>query len=61
MPFKSRELCGVAYASGLACLVEDEMDLGATVVDMGGGTTTIAIFFDGKVVFTDCIPLGGNT
>ncbi|GIR54575.1 MAG: hypothetical protein CM15mP62_20460 [Rhodospirillaceae bacterium] len=25
------------YASGLACLVEDEMDLGATVVDMGGG------------------------
>ena len=48
------------YASGLACLVEDEMDLGATVVDMGGGTTTIAIFFDGKVVFTDCIPLGGK-
>ena len=48
------------YASGLACLVEDEMDLGATVVDMGGGTTTIAIFFDGNVVFTDCIPLGGK-
>ncbi len=29
------------YAAGLACLVEDEMDLGVTVIDMGGGTTTI--------------------
>ena len=48
------------YASGLACLVEDEMDLGATVVDLGGGTTTIAIFFDGNVVFTDSIPIGGK-
>ena len=28
------------YASGLACLVEDEMDLGVTLIDMGGGTTT---------------------
>jgi len=48
------------YASGLACLVEDEMDLGVTVIDMGGGTTTIAVFFDGNVVFTDCIPVGGQ-
>ena len=32
------------YASGLACLVEDEMDLGVTVVDMGGGTTNVAVF-----------------
>lgn len=46
-------------ASGLACLVEDEVDLGVTVVDMGGGTTTIAIFFDGSVIFTDSIPVGG--
>tara|TARA_Y100000588_G_scaffold342540_1_gene387400 strand:- start:805 stop:2145 length:1341 start_codon:yes stop_codon:yes gene_type:complete len=48
------------YASGLACLVEDEMDLGATIIDMGGGTTTIAIFFDGNVVYTDSIPIGGK-
>lgn len=48
------------YASGLATLVEDEMDLGVTVVDMGGGTTTISVFFDGNVVFTDCIPVGGQ-
>ena len=48
------------YASGLACLVEDELDLGATVIDMGGGTTTIAVFLDGEVAFTDSVPLGGN-
>jgi cell division protein FtsA len=48
------------YASGLACLVEDEVDLGVTVVDMGGGTTTIAVFYGGEVVHTDSIPVGGN-
>ena len=48
------------YAAGLATLVEDEMELGVTVIDMGGGTTTIAVFFDGNVVFTDAIPLGGG-
>jgi len=47
------------YASGLASLVEDEMDLGVTVIDMGGGTTTIAVFFDGHVIYTDCIAIGG--
>ena len=41
------------YAAGLACLVEDEMDLGVTVIDMGGGTTTIGVFFDGNLVFAD--------
>ena len=48
------------YASGLATLVEDEKDLGVTVIDMGGGTTSIAVFFDGQVVFTDTIAIGGN-
>jgi cell division protein FtsA len=48
------------YASGLACLVEDEMDLGVTLVDMGGGTTTIAVFYDGDLVHTDSIPVGGQ-
>ena len=32
-----------AYASGLACLVSDEIDLGATCIDIGGGTTKLAI------------------
>ena len=34
------------YAAGLACLVEDEIGLGVTVIDMGGGTTTIGVFFE---------------
>ena len=47
------------YAAGLAALVEDEMDLGVTVIDMGGGVTSMAVFFDGHVVWTDTIPVGG--
>ncbi len=48
------------FAAGLAALVEDEMDLGVTVIDMGGGTTSLAVFFDGNVIHTDCVPIGGN-
>ncbi len=48
------------YASGLATLVEDEMDLGCTLVDMGGGTTSIAVFFDGHLLYSDIIPIGGQ-
>ncbi len=48
------------YASGLACLVDDERELGCTVLDMGGGTTGISVFFDGNMVFSDCLPVGGS-
>ena len=48
-----------AYASGLACLVEDEKELGVTCIDMGGGTTTLAVFQGGHLVHTDTIPVGG--
>jgi cell division protein FtsA len=48
------------YATGLSTLVEDEADLGVTVVDMGGGTTGLAIFYDGQMMFADTIPVGGN-
>ncbi|HYG87621.1 MAG TPA: cell division protein FtsA [Azospirillum sp.] len=48
------------YASALATLVEDEMELGVACIDMGGGTTTISVFFEGQMVWTDCIRLGGN-
>ncbi|HVJ54515.1 MAG TPA: cell division protein FtsA [Aliidongia sp.] len=47
------------YAAGLSALVEDEVELGATVIDMGGGTTTIAVFYDGSIVYADTIPIGG--
>jgi cell division protein FtsA len=48
------------YAAGLSCLVEDEIDLGVTVIDMGGGTTTVGVFFDGNLIFADCVPVGGG-
>ena len=48
------------YASALAALVKDEMALGVTVVDMGGGTTSVAVFFDGDCVHVDSIPIGGQ-
>jgi cell division protein FtsA len=53
-------LCSSPYASGLACLVDDEMDMGCTVVDMGGGTTSIAVFYGRELIFTDAIPVGGG-
>ena len=47
------------YASGLSTLVEDEMRLGVTVVDLGGGTTTIGVFRDGDLAYADAVALGG--
>ncbi len=48
------------YASGLACAVEDEKEMGVTVIDMGGGTTTISVFQDGHIVHVDSVAVGGN-
>jgi cell division protein FtsA len=53
-------LCVSSYAAGLACLVEDEMDLGCTVIDMGGGVTSFAVFHGGNVIYTDAVPIGGK-
>ena len=52
--------CAAPYASGLSCLVEDERELGCTIIDMGGGTTNIGVFFGGKIIFTSAIPIGGQ-
>ena len=48
-----------AYASGLACLVEDEKDLGVTIIDMGCGGTGLASFSGGELTWTATVPLGG--
>lgn len=48
-----------AYASGLTALVEDEKDLGATIIEMGAGITSIAIFMEGHLVYVNSVPLGG--
>jgi len=47
------------YVSGLAVLAEDEADLGAAVVDMGAGTTTFAVFAEGRFVHVGGFALGG--
>lgn len=48
------------YASGLAALVDDELQMGAACIDLGGGTTSISVFNEGRFVFADAIPVGGN-
>jgi cell division protein FtsA len=48
------------YASGLSVLSDDEKQLGATVIDMGGGVTSIAVFLEGGLVYADVVPIGGN-
>ncbi|MEM8664101.1 MAG: cell division protein FtsA, partial [Pseudomonadota bacterium] len=48
------------YASGLASLVDDEAELGAVCVDIGGGTSSIAIFSEGNLVHVDAIAVGGH-
>jgi cell division protein FtsA len=46
-------------AAGRAVLSETERDLGAMVIDMGGGTTDLALFRDGGVVHVCSLPVGG--
>ena len=47
------------YASGLSTLVEDELELGVTLIDMGGGTTTMASFAGENLINVINIPVGG--
>jgi cell division protein FtsA len=49
-----------AYASGLSCLVDDEREIGATIIDIGGGTTSIATFRNGNPAYFSSIAVGGN-
>jgi cell division protein FtsA len=47
------------YASGLSTLAADEMALGATLIDLGAGVTSVAVFLDDALVYVDSVPLGG--
>ena len=47
-------------ASSISVLSPDEKDLGACLIDIGGGTTDIAIFRDGQIITTKVIPVGGD-
>ncbi|WP_119839765.1 cell division protein FtsA [Pseudooceanicola algae] len=57
------ELAGVAssaYMSGVSTLVEDEQELGAACIDMGGGTTSISIFMKKHMIYADAVRMGGD-
>lgn len=47
-------------ASGYAVLTDDEKDLGVCLVDMGGGTSDIAVFAGGAIRHTAVIPVAGD-
>lgn len=53
------ELVSAPMAAGLSTLVADERELGATVIDMGGGTTGMAVFSEGQLLHTAQLPVGG--
>ena len=47
-------------ASSEATLTEEEEEIGAALVDIGGGTSDIAIFSNGSIKYTSVLPFGGN-
>jgi cell division protein FtsA len=47
-------------ATAEAVLTDDEKSLGTVVIDIGGGTTDIAIFHEGSLCHTSVLPVGGN-
>lgn len=56
----SQDLILEPLASSLSVLSEQDKEAGVCLVDIGGGTTDIAIFYDNIIRHTAVIPLGGN-
>ncbi|OCX66047.1 cell division protein FtsA [Thioclava sp. SK-1] len=57
------ELAGIAsaaYVSGISSLVEDEQELGAACLDIGGGSAGLSIFMKKHMIFADAVRLGGD-
>ena len=57
------ELAGIAssaYASGISSLVEDEQELGAACIDLGGGATGVSIFMKKHMIYADSVRMGGD-
>lgn len=53
-------LCCAPYAAGLSTLIEDEIELGSIVIDMGAGVTSYGIFQSGRLMFAGGVPIGGQ-
>ena len=58
--YRVRDLVLVPLASALAVLTEDEKELGVSLVELGAGTTDIAIFHEGKIRHLATLAYGGN-
>lgn len=54
------ELIMQPLAASYAVLAQDEKELGVCLVDIGAGTTDIAVFTDGAIRHTSCIPIAGD-
>ena len=54
------ELVAEPLATADAVLTEEEEELGVLLVDIGGGTTDLALFLDGSITFTGALPVAGN-
>jgi cell division protein FtsA len=57
------ELAGIAssaYVAGIAALVEDEQELGAACIDLGGGATGLSIFIKKHMIYADSVRMGGD-
>jgi len=57
------ELAGIAssaYVSGMSSLVEDEQELGAACIDLGGGATGISVFMKKHMIYADTVRMGGE-
>ena len=53
-------LASTGYTSGVSALIEDERELGAACIDMGGGTTSVSLFMKKHMIFGDSVRLGGD-
>ncbi|MBC7319499.1 cell division protein FtsA [bacterium] len=57
---KVKDIILQPFASGKAVLTADEMKEGVCLIDIGGGTTDVAIFKNGSLYFSFVVPVGGN-
>lgn len=57
---RASRMMASSYASALAVADTSEMELGTTVIDIGGGTTKLALFANGYFVHSDAIAIGGD-
>ncbi|MEO7216798.1 MAG: cell division protein FtsA [Gemmatimonadaceae bacterium] len=58
--YRVRDLVLEPLASALSVLTEDEKELGVALVELGAGTTDIAIFHEGKIRYLGTLSYGGN-